>query len=326
MRPSPTAPRSPTMGRRCFVETFGPHFPADDMALHLERMFGPGRASPPSSPTPRLRVRMAEEDGEIAAYLKLAPMSLPVAARAGRARDQAALRARALAGRRRRGRADGLGGRDRAGRGRAGPLSQRLGAWRPRHRFLCAGTASRRSATRPSCSARRDLSGPGDEARPVTVEVIRAAALAGLPHGFLGRRGGVSTGVCAGLNVGLGSDDDRAAIAENRRRAVEAVAPGAALVTVHQVHSPDARLRRRALARRRPPPCRRDRHRPARPRARHPHRRLHAGPARRPRGRRDRRRPCRLEGRVRRRDRSDGRGDGGARRRPRAGSPPRSAR
>jgi YfiH family protein len=72
-------------------------------------------------------------------------------------------------------------------------------------------------------------------------EIIRAAALDGIPHGFLGRRGGVSSGICAGLNVGWGSDDDRAAIAENRRRAVAAVAPGAALVTVHQVHSPDAR-------------------------------------------------------------------------------------
>ena len=71
------------------------------------------------------------------------------------------------------------------------------------------------------------------------VEVIRATALIGIPHGFLGRRGGVSTGIHAGLNVGWGSDDERAAIAENRRRAVEAVLPGAALVTVHQVHSPD---------------------------------------------------------------------------------------
>jgi len=74
----------------------------------------------------------------------------------------------------------------------------------------------------------------------VSVEIIRAAMLEGIPHGFLGRRGGVSKGVCAGLNVGWGSDDDRAAIAENRRRAVAAVAPGAKLVTVHQVHSPDA--------------------------------------------------------------------------------------
>jgi polyphenol oxidase len=71
------------------------------------------------------------------------------------------------------------------------------------------------------------------------VEINRAQALGPMPHGFLGRRGGVSTGIHAGLNVGLGSDDDRAAIAENRRRAVDAVQPGALLATVHQVHSPD---------------------------------------------------------------------------------------
>ena len=69
---------------------------------------------------------------------------------------------------------------------------------------------------------------------------IRAAALGDIPHGFLGREGGVSTGIHAGLNVGLGSDDDRAAILENRRRAITAVLPGAALATVHQVHSPHA--------------------------------------------------------------------------------------
>lgn len=73
----------------------------------------------------------------------------------------------------------------------------------------------------------------------MSVEIIRSR-LIGVPHGFLGRRGGVSEGVCAGLNTGWGSDDGRAAIAENRRRAVAALAPGAALVTVHQVHSPDA--------------------------------------------------------------------------------------
>lgn len=72
------------------------------------------------------------------------------------------------------------------------------------------------------------------------IATLRAAALADVPHGFLGRGGGVSTGVLAGLNVGLGSLDDRAAIAENRRRAVEAVLPGATLVTLHQVHSADA--------------------------------------------------------------------------------------
>ena len=35
------------------------------------------------------------------------------------------------------------------------------------------------------------------------VEVIRAASLAKVPHGFLGRKGGVSTGVVSGLDMGL---------------------------------------------------------------------------------------------------------------------------
>lgn len=72
------------------------------------------------------------------------------------------------------------------------------------------------------------------------IDVFRAHALEGVRHGFLGRRGGVSTGILTGLNVGLGSADDRAAIVENRRRAVEAVTPGASLVTLHQVHSATA--------------------------------------------------------------------------------------
>lgn len=71
-------------------------------------------------------------------------------------------------------------------------------------------------------------------------EVIRAATLAGVPHGFLGRRGGVSSGIHAGLNVGLGSEDAAEVVAENRRRATEAVLPGAQLVTLFQVHSADA--------------------------------------------------------------------------------------
>ena len=69
------------------------------------------------------------------------------------------------------------------------------------------------------------------------VEVLTHAALAGAAHGFCGRRGGVSIGDHAGLNVGWGSADDRAAIAENRARAVAAVLPGAALACVYQFHS-----------------------------------------------------------------------------------------
>jgi len=71
------------------------------------------------------------------------------------------------------------------------------------------------------------------------VEVIRARGLGDVPYGFLGRRGGVSQGVVAGLNVGLGSQDDPAAVAENRRRAAAAVLPGAPLASLYQVHSAD---------------------------------------------------------------------------------------
>ena len=71
------------------------------------------------------------------------------------------------------------------------------------------------------------------------IELLRAPALGDVPHGFAGRQGGVSTGVCAGLNVGLGSEDERLAILRNRDLARDALLPGATLVTVRQVHSPD---------------------------------------------------------------------------------------
>jgi YfiH family protein len=74
----------------------------------------------------------------------------------------------------------------------------------------------------------------------VTVEVRRSSLLAGIPHGFLGRRGGVSTGVVAGLNVGTGSGDDPAAVARNVVLASDAVLPNAMLARVYQIHSPIA--------------------------------------------------------------------------------------
>ena len=69
------------------------------------------------------------------------------------------------------------------------------------------------------------------------VDVCRSELLT-VPHGFLGRRGGVSRGEMWGLNVGYGSGDDPDLIAENRVRAVGAILPDAQLATVHQVHSP----------------------------------------------------------------------------------------
>jgi YfiH family protein len=67
------------------------------------------------------------------------------------------------------------------------------------------------------------------------------SAIPGLRHAFFSREGGVSDGIYAGLNGGLGSNDDPAHVAENRRRMAEAigVAPGHFL-SLHQIHSPDA--------------------------------------------------------------------------------------
>lgn len=74
----------------------------------------------------------------------------------------------------------------------------------------------------------------------MSVEVIKARALFGIPHGFLGRKGGVSSGIYAGLNIALGSKDDRALVLENRRRARDAVLSGADFARVYQIHSADA--------------------------------------------------------------------------------------
>ncbi|WP_372425351.1 peptidoglycan editing factor PgeF [Salinarimonas chemoclinalis] len=62
----------------------------------------------------------------------------------------------------------------------------------------------------------------------------------GVRHAFFTRDGGVSQGLYASLNGGLGSADAREAVLANRARMAErlGVAPDA-LVSVHQVHSPD---------------------------------------------------------------------------------------
>lgn len=72
----------------------------------------------------------------------------------------------------------------------------------------------------------------------MSVDVFRSDLLSRLPHGFLGRRGGISAGEMWGLNVGYGSGDHPELIRENRRLAIASVLPGAELATVHQVHSP----------------------------------------------------------------------------------------
>ncbi|HZE52245.1 MAG TPA: peptidoglycan editing factor PgeF [Bradyrhizobium sp.] len=67
------------------------------------------------------------------------------------------------------------------------------------------------------------------------------SAIPGLRHAFFSREGGVSDGIYAGLNGGLGSNDDPVAVAENRRRMAEQMGvPPSHFLGVHQIHSPDA--------------------------------------------------------------------------------------
>lgn len=77
----------------------------------------------------------------------------------------------------------------------------------------------------------------GDD--PVIPPFAAAHSLAGLPHGFFGREGGVSQAAMASLNCGWGSGDDLSLIVENRRRAADALLPGARIVAPHQIHSAD---------------------------------------------------------------------------------------
>ncbi|WP_296595134.1 peptidoglycan editing factor PgeF [Phenylobacterium sp.] len=59
--------------------------------------------------------------------------------------------------------------------------------------------------------------------------------LPGVRHAFFTRQGGVSQGIYASLNVGVGSKDDPEAVRENRRRAAAHL--GGDLITAYQVHS-----------------------------------------------------------------------------------------
>ena len=88
-----------------------------------------------------------------------------------------------------------------------------------------------------------------------TAIALKANLLAGsgLSHGFFTRQGGVSTGVYASLNGGVGSRDDPAAVAEHRRRMAEhlQVDPVRFLVP-YQTHSPDVLIVTEAFTER---PC-----------------------------------------------------------------------
>lgn len=72
------------------------------------------------------------------------------------------------------------------------------------------------------------------------LEVLRSDALMPLAHGFFTRKGGASSGIFEGLNCGPGSSDQAEIVAINRARVAGALGVDhGALVTLHQVHSPD---------------------------------------------------------------------------------------
>ena len=145
------------------------------------------------------------------------------------------------------------------------------------------------------------------------------ASLPGIRHGFFTRQGGVSQGVYASLNCGLGSADDAGRCRrEPRPRRPPPRRPPRDVAT-----STRCTARRASSSTARSPPDERPQadalvtaH--AGPRRRRADGRLRPGAVRRPGGRRRRRRPRRLARGGRRRPRGDRRGDGAARRRARA--------
>lgn len=76
---------------------------------------------------------------------------------------------------------------------------------------------------------------------PVQSPLLSSKTGSAIRHGYFTRKGGVSGGIYHGLNVGLGSRDERSHVEENRARVSSWFgAEPQKLATVHQVHSPDA--------------------------------------------------------------------------------------
>src|SRR5687768_2795676 len=72
------------------------------------------------------------------------------------------------------------------------------------------------------------------------LEAPSFSALPGIRHAFFTREGGVSQGLYASLNAGLGSQDEPGNVRENRARMASALGVERdRLLTAFQVHSPD---------------------------------------------------------------------------------------
>lgn len=85
---------------------------------------------------------------------------------------------------------------------------------------------------------------PGGKPNPErqSMDIVTAQSLSALPglrHAFFTRDGGISKGIYATLNAGVGSQDDPHAVAENRARMAHAVGVSPDnFLTVYQIHSP----------------------------------------------------------------------------------------
>ncbi len=76
---------------------------------------------------------------------------------------------------------------------------------------------------------------------PLACITAPALGLPGVRHGFFTRQGGVSAGVYASLNGGVGSNDDPACVRENRARMAASFGiAGERLLVPYQIHSADA--------------------------------------------------------------------------------------
>ena len=72
----------------------------------------------------------------------------------------------------------------------------------------------------------------------MSLEIITAAAIAPVQHGFFTRKGGVSTDIYHGLNCGYGSADSARNVRHNRDLVAKSFAVDPThLISVHQTHS-----------------------------------------------------------------------------------------
>jgi YfiH family protein len=85
---------------------------------------------------------------------------------------------------------------------------------------------------------------------PHPIEAENLTNCSGIRHGFFTRTGGVSTGIYAGLNCGIGSSDDTAHVLENRRRvSTHLCGRHDGVVTLYQEHGATAFTVDRPIAR-----------------------------------------------------------------------------